>query len=453
MKRYSLRNKIACAVVSLSVISTAAAQDQPIQSLPTDTLTLQTCLDIGLLNNYALRIAHNLEQISSNNATAANAGYLPTLDLSGSYRTTVDNTSTTLRSTGEVSTDNNVFDQTINLGVTLNWTIFDGLNIQANYQKLKELERQGETNTRIAIEDFVAGLTAEYYNYIQQKLRLQNFRYSMELSRERLRIVEERYRIGNFSGLDYQQAKVDYNADHASYLKQQEALQSSVINLNEWMAMPRVDAPLCIKDTIIMLKEQFDYQMLWESTLLTNASLLRTDQDITIAQLDYKKVISRNYPYVSLNAGYGYTYNKYDINVNSKRNNFGFNGGVTVGINIWDGNRRRERQNANIAVRNTQLQRDELEQALRAGLSNLWQSYQNNLKLVHLESQNLITAKDNYSIAMDRYMLGDLSGIEMREAQKSLLDAEERLLSSRFNTKLCEISLLQISGNVMIYLQ
>ena len=54
---------------------------------------------------------------------------------------------------------------------------------------------------------------------------------------------------------------------------------------------------------------------------------------------------------------------------------------------------------------------------------------------------------------MDRYMLGDLSGIEMREAQKSLLDAEERLLSSRFNTKLCEISLLQISGNVMIYLQ
>ena len=141
------------------------------------------------------------------------------------------------------------------------------------------------------------------------------------------------------------------------------------------------------------------------------------------------------------------------MNVNSKRINFGFNGGVTVGINIFDGNRRREKQNANIAIRNTQLQRDELEQALRADLSNLWQSYQNNLKLVNLERQNLVTAKDNYTISMDRYLLGDLSGIEMREAQKSLLDAEERLLSAEYNTKLCEVSLLLISGNVLSYLQ
>ena len=37
----------------------------------------------------------------------------------------------------------------------------------------------------------------------------------------------------------------------------------------------------------------------------------------------------------------------------------------------------------------------------------------------------------------------------MREAQKSLLDAEERILSAEYDdTKLCEISLLQISGRV-----
>ena len=139
--------------------------------------------------------------------------------------------------------------------------------------------------------------------------------------------------------------------------------------------------------------------------------------------------------------------------MNSQRSNFGFNGGVTVGFNIFDGNRRRERLNANITIRNRQLQRAELEQALRADLSNLWQSYLNNLKLVALERQNLVTAKDNYSIAMERYLLGDLSGIEMREAQKSLLDAEERLLSAEYNTKLCEISLQLISGNVLSYLQ
>ena len=418
-----------------------------------DTLTLQSCLDIGLQNNYSLRIAHNNQQISANNATLGNAGYLPTIDLSGSYRGTVDNTNTTLRSTGEVSSDANVFDQTLNAGISLNWTIFDGFNISTNYKKLKELEIQGETNTRIAIEDFVAGLTAEYYNYIQQHIRLTNLKYAVTLSAERLRIVEERYRIGNFSGLDYQQARVDYNADRANFLKQQEALQSSNINLNEWMAIPQIDAPVCLKDTFIILGNQLEFSKLLEGMLATNSSLLKAEQNTTLAQMDYKKVLSRNYPYVNLNAGYGYTFNKYDVNVNSRRTNFGFNGGVTVGFNIFDGNRRREKQNANITIRNTQLRHAELEQALRADLSNLWQSYLNNLKLVALERQNLVTAKDNYSIAMERYLLGDLSGIEMREAQKSLLDAEERLLSAEYNTKLCEISLQLISGNVLSYLQ
>ena len=104
-------------------------------------------------------------------------------------------------------------------------------------------------------------------------------------------------------------------------------------------------------------------------------------------------------------------------------------------------------------MKNARLQRDELELALRADLSNLWQAYRNNLEMLNLERQNLIAAKDNHDIAMERYMLGNLSGIEMREAQKSLLDAEERILTAEYNTKLCEISLLQISGKVTKYLE
>ena len=133
-------------------------------------------------------------------------------------------------------------------------------------------------------------------------------------------------------------------------------------------------------------------------------------------------------------------YTKYDISANSRRSNLGLNVGVTVGFNLFDGNRRRELRNARIAVQNARLEREQLEQALRADLSNLWQAYQNNLQMLNLERQNLVAAKENHEIAMERYMLGNLSGIEMREAQKSLLDAEERILSAEYNTKLCEIS-------------
>ena len=192
---------------------------------------------------------------------------------------------------------------------------------------------------------------------------------------------------------------------------------------------------------------------MWNSTLATNANLLKADQNTTLAQLDYKKVLSRNYPYLRLNAGYGYTFNKYDVNATRQRSNWGFNGGITVGFNLFDGNRRREKRNASLAIRNAQLEREELEQGLRADLSNLWQAYRNNLQLLNLERQNLVSAKENHEIAKERYLLGDLSGIEMREAQKSLLDAEERILSAEYDTKMCEISLLQISGKIAHYLE
>ena len=95
----------------------------------------------------------------------------------------------------------------------------------------------------------------------------------------------------------------------------------------------------------------------------------------------------------------------------------------------------------------------QLEQSLRADLADLWQAYKNNLRLLALERENLITAQENQYIAHERYMLGDLPGIEMREAQQSLLNAEERILAAEYNTKLCEISLHQLSGSIMIYTQ
>lgn len=439
--------------ILFSIIAACCLPFVTMEAQQAQTYTLKSCLEYGLQNNYSLRITRNEEQVSKNNATPGNAGYLPTLDLSAGYKGNLDNTNTTLRETNESVKENGIFDQTLNVGLNLNWTLFDGFNISTNYQKLKELERQGETNTRIAVEDLVASLAAEYYNYVQQKIRLQNFRYAVSLSKERLRIVEERYNIGNFSRLDYQQAKVDFNADSAKYMKQQELLHTSRIRLNELMANKDVDQPVIIKDSLIGVNISLVFDELWNSTLETNATLLKADQNNTLAQLDMKKVNARDYPYLKMNSGYGYTFNKYDVSANSQRGNLGLNFGVTVGFNIFDGNRRREKQNARMAITNSRLERDELEQGLRANLTNLFQAYQNNIQMLNLERQNLVAAKENHEIAMERYMLGNLSGIEMREAQKSLLDAEERILSAEFDTKLCEISLLQISGKITRYLE
>ena len=428
----------------LTLISTSA-QDE--------TNTLKNCIERGLENNYSLRIVRNKQQIAENNSTWANAGLLPKVDLSAGYNGTLNNNETTAREDGSTTKQSNITDHTLNAGIDVKWLIFDGFKMQADYSRLKELKLQSETQTRLAVEDFVAALTAEYYNFVQQRARLRNLNYAVKLSRERLRIVYERYVIGHNSRLDLLQARVDFNADSAESVKQHELLASSRIRLHELMAEKDIDKMFIVADTMVDVNRPLNFDKLWESTLQNNASLLIAAQDKKIAETDLKSIRSRDYPYLSLNAGYGYTFNKYEMGATEKRKQWGADFGVTLGFKLFDGNRSRERRNAKIAIQNAELEQQDLELSLYSDLADLWQAYENNTRLLALERQNVFAARENYAIAHERYLLGDLSGIEMREAQKSLLDAEERILVVEYNTKLCEISLLQLSGNIMVYIE
>jgi outer membrane protein TolC len=128
------------------------------------------------------------------------------------------------------------------------------------------------------------------------------------------------------------------------------------------------------------------------------------------------------------------------------------NYGLTLGVDIFDGfNRKREKSNALIEIENRRIQYQEVEQEIRGDLLTIFYAYENNLALLRLEEQNLEVARENLEIALERYKLGSLSGLELREVQKSLLDAEERLISVKYQTKLAEISLMQISGQIMDY--
>ncbi len=413
--------------------------------------TLGSCLETGLGQNYSVRISRNNQQIAANNATWGNAGFLPEIGLTAGYNAALNDTRTEL-SGGTSTEENNALNQAFSAGADVTWTIFDGFSVQTNYRRLKELEQMGELSARITIEDFVASLTAEYYNNIQQNIRLRNYQYAVKLSKERLRIVEARYLLGSGSRLDVLQAQVDFNADSSKYINQKELIISSKIRLNQLMANDDVDESFAIRDSVIEINESLQWNGLYDRMMEVNAALLQAERNSALAGLDLKTVQSRNYPYLRLNAGYGYALNTYNRGGTRNRHQWGPDAGVSFGFTIFDGNRRRETRNARIEVENARLREMEVETSLKANLSTFWQAYQNNLQLLGLERENLVAAKLNYEIAMERYLIGDLSGIEMREAQKSLLDAEERILAVQYNTKICEISLLQISGQVLGYL-
>ena len=429
----------------LAILPSLAYGQQPV--------TLQECLAIGLENNYDIRLVRNRERISENNATIGNAGFMPSVDLSAGYSGTLNDTKQ-YPTEGDAVTANGIHNQAANAGVNLSWTVFDGFRVQTSYKRLNELNRMGELNTRMQVENFISNFTAEYYNYIRQQITLKNLEYAMELSRERVRIVHVSAEIGSLSGYDLMQARVDFNADSSRLIKQHEVLHTLSTQLNEMLAAANVDVPLMVADFAIDYNPALSRGELWQKAVENNVYLRIARKEGDISRLDLKAAQSRNYPYLRLNGGYGYSGNWYGSGTFDRQRTMGANYGVTLGFTIFDGmNRRREQRNARIELQNRELEYEQTELAVNVDMANAWMAYENNLKLIELERANLETARTGYELAFERYKNSQLSGIELREAQTSLLDAEERFVQVLYNTKMCEISLMQIAGLITVYLE
>jgi outer membrane protein, adhesin transport system len=412
---------------------------------------LKDCISIGLERNFSILVAKNNETISKNNFSLGNAGFLPTIDLKGQNNGGINN-STQNFSDGTSSTTNGASSNSLGGSAALGLTIFSGFNAVTTYKKLNELNQIGKLNTQLTVENMISDIVSGYYNYILQEQLMNNLKYALVLSRERLRIDQDRYILGSGSKLEVLQSKVYVNSDSSNLSRQNEVIRSAQIRLNQVMAVENLSNEFMLKDTAINVDPGLIYEKLLEETLKNNTNLLIASKNKTISEYDYKLVVSRSYPYLNFTGGYNYNLSSYTKNPTKHQTTNGINYGLTLGINLYDGNnKRREIKNSSIDRDNKDLRYREIEQGVRADLLTIYSAYGNNLRLITLEEQNFQTATENLDIALERYKLGSLSGIDLREVQKSLLDARERLISAHYQTKLAEISLQLISGKIMEY--
>jgi outer membrane protein TolC len=415
-----------------------------------NAVSLGECLKIALENNYSLQIVRNENEIAGNNYTKGNAGLLPVVDASARYSGSVANSHSTDFSDNTTKTDGQL-SNAASAGVNASWDIFSGHKAQTKYAQLRELKEVSDLNTRFEIENLIANVTAEYYYLIQQKRHSDNLEFILSISKERVRIARINRELGSRSKLELLQAQVDFNSDSSALVRQQQQILASEIRLKTLMGA--LKHARITPDSTINLLPELVYSSLLEKTLSENTQLQIAAKQINLSEYDLKIIRANTFPYIRLTSGYNYNLNLYNKGVTKKSNSTGLDYGLTVGIPIFDGgNRRREIKNAQIALKNKELAQMETQLDVEAKLQEIYSSYSNYLGLITMERQNLKTAHENYETAAIRYRLGELAGIDMREAQNSLQDAEKRLLDVEYNAKIDEVSLMALSGNIMEYM-
>ena len=418
-----------------------------------EKLTLQECLEAGILNNYSLQLLRMQEETAQRNVTPGNAGKLPVVNLNTPYSGSYLSTDRKLRDGSNSNTDP-FFTHTLNPNVSVTYSLFEGY--AARYTS-KMLQSQLETSglkTRKGIEDYMANLAAAYYTYTYQLLQFDNFASAVVLSNERVRIVKDKYELGSASKLDLLQAQVDLNVDSSYMVSLYEKVSASRINMSNMMSdNSNLNRSFTPSDTFIPVNKSIDRDRLMNIAKANNVSILIVENDKTMAGYEYNIVKSRAYPYVRANASFGTQISAYGEGTYKRQLTVGPNFGLSMGIKLYDGsNQKRQEQNAVTEIERHEIYIKDTRQNVEADLLIMYDSYRNNLRLLDMEEENLKVATENLSVAKERYLLGELSGIEMREAQQQWLDAKQRLIQVNYQAKLAEISLNQLAGLMTEYL-
>lgn len=408
-------------------------------------LTLDQAIELGLENNHGVRISRNLAEISSNNRTLGNAGFLPEISASASRsESVVDSRFETAASSGE---NRGAESTSTNAGVSLNWTLFDGFQMFAVHERLGELEEMGRTEFRLQMEETVNLIIASYVTIIRISGQLRVFEDAVSVSRERIEIAETKRDLGSGSEYELLQARNDLNTDRAAVLRERNRLEDAKILLNELLGRsPEIDFEV-MPD--IPLNRTLDYEDLYENVIRQNSELQLARTDLRLANLEIRQIIGERYPELELTSGYNFSRSEGGGGFMQLNESTGFNIGITARVNLFEGrNVDRRIQNARIQARNSEIRIEQEEQRIQSGFVSSWRAYLNTLELVDLEQENLVNAEETLDIALERFRIGTISALEFREAQRVLLSAENRLIEAEYDAKLAETELLRLSGGL-----
>jgi outer membrane protein TolC len=430
---------ITCCLLLLSMVAVL-----PAQSL----LRPEEAVSAALSNNYGILLARNDSGAAAIELRYVNAAFLPRLNaVVGTNWNNNDQRQTF--TDGNVRERDGVRSNILTGALQLNWTLFDGMRMFIVKERTEEAARLGEWTVKEQVVNTVAEVLVTYYDIVRQQQQLKAITEQMAVNEERVKVADRKLQAGLGSKPELLQARVDLNAQQAIRLRQLTLIAQRKAQLNQLAGMQLPETFEVVED--IPFDTGLELEQLLAESGGNNPSLLLSQRQIGIAQLRLREEKAMRYPTLSFQSAYNFnrTDNQTVVNpfqpLTSRLN--GMNLGLTANIPIL--NNRQVERNIEQATRDIQFrQLTYTDQSTRlvTNLRNTYADYTYQMEALVLEEQNIELARENVTIALERFRQGVSTYLELREAQKSLEEAYNRLIAARYNAKLAETELLRLTG-------
>lgn len=421
-------------------------------------LTKDEAIVQALENNFGIKVAKNQVAIADNNKSLLNSGFLPTLTANAGA--TYNRDDATIEFPGQFLENgdprpdielNQAEAQRFNSGLTLNYTLFDGLGRYYNYKSLKEQYQLSELQARETIENTILQLFSIYFEVARLTENVNVFKKALEISKDRITRAEYAFEYGQNTKLDILNAQVDVTNDSINLLNAEQQLANTKrdmnvvlnLNLNETYAVDTVVTfipKIQIEDYIGLAKEN-------------NVALLQTNKNLAINKYDIKVSKSGYLPNIGLTGAYGWNLNQSAASAffpGTNNQTYNLNLGASLTWNLFDGGGTTIRvKNARIVYENQELLKKQIEIEVDRDILNALSIYENRLNIYTIQEQNVITNLNNFERSKEQFQLGRITSIEFRQAQINLLNAQTNKNLAKYDAKLAELQLLQLTGQLL----
>ncbi|MDB4293140.1 TolC family protein [Maribacter sp.] len=427
-----------------------SAQDQ--------VLTKENAVQLALQNNFGIQVAKNQVEIAENNKSILNSGYLPTL--SNTTTANYNRDDSTIEFPGVFNQDGSPRDnvdiykaeaQRYNSTLTADYTLFDGLGRFYNYKRLKEQYQLSELQARETIENTVLQLFSVYFEVARLTENQNVLQEALQISSQRIKRAEYAFEYGQNTKLDILNAQVDVTNDSINLLNTRQQLANTKRDLN--VVLNENLNEVFEVDTLINFIPKPKLNEFVEQAILNNVAVLQTERNLAINAYDIKVNKAGYLPIVGLNGTYGWNLNQsaasaFFPGTNNTTWNFGL--GARLTWNLFDGGSTNVRvRNSKITYENQELLKRQVELEVNRDIQNALAIYTNRLTIFNIQEQNVLTNENNFERSKEQFQVGRITSIEFRQAQINLLNAQTNKNLAKYDAKLAELQLLQLTGQLL----
>jgi outer membrane protein TolC len=413
-----------------------------------EVLTKQEAITQMLDNNFGIQLAENQLDIADNNQDILNSGYLPSLTGNAGANYTKDDQDVTFRD-GESNSITGAETTRYNASVNFNYVLFDGLGRFWNYKSLKEEYNLSSLQARETIELTLLQLFTVYYEVARLTENEQVLKQTYGNTQQRLKRAEYSFEYGQVNKLEVLNAEVDIVNDSINLLNTRQLLENAKRDLNV-VINTDLDRNFDV-DTLVDFTNQIQLENYVNSADANNVNLLQAEKNITISDYDYKASKAVFLPSIGLTGSYGWNEGNFPVtSFATSSTTTGVSGGVSLSWDLFDGGRGiTTTRNAKIQYDNQQLVKEQIKKEVTRDIYNARGNYQNRLNVLDLQKKNISTAKNNFERSSEQYKLGQITSVELRQSQVNLLNAQTSTNLAKYDAKLAELELLQLTGQLL----